>query len=197
MLYFNTNKPHFFPRRIPVVLENRRSSRGGGGVHPLHPPPRSAPAVTIVIQLYKKGDKVENYRPVCRTSIASKICEKIVRKSIVNFWTDHQFFKREQFFFMTKRSCLSQLFDTFHSWTKERNDSHKVDVILLDFTKACDSVPHQRLLAKLKGYGIGGYLLNWLTHFIVGRKQRASFRGHLDDGHLWCSMPILSILQLA
>ena len=28
--------------RIPVVLENCRSSRGGG-VHPLHPPPRSAP----------------------------------------------------------------------------------------------------------------------------------------------------------
>ena len=31
--------------RIPVVLENRRSSQGGGGrsAHPLHPPPRSAP----------------------------------------------------------------------------------------------------------------------------------------------------------
>ena len=29
--------------RIPVVLENRKSSRGGGGAHPLHPPPRSAP----------------------------------------------------------------------------------------------------------------------------------------------------------
>ena len=29
---------------IPVVLENRRSSQGGGG-HPLHPPPRSAPDV--------------------------------------------------------------------------------------------------------------------------------------------------------
>ena len=45
LLYFNTNKPHFFFCRIPVVLENRRSSRGGGwGAHPLHPPPRSAPA---------------------------------------------------------------------------------------------------------------------------------------------------------
>ena len=33
LLYFNTNKPHsFFFRRIPVVLENRRSSQGGGGV---------------------------------------------------------------------------------------------------------------------------------------------------------------------
>ena len=31
LLYFNTNKPHsFFFGRIPVVLENRRSSRGGG-----------------------------------------------------------------------------------------------------------------------------------------------------------------------
>ena len=45
LLYFNTNKPHsFFFCRIPVVLENRRSSRGeGGGAHPLHLPPRSAP----------------------------------------------------------------------------------------------------------------------------------------------------------
>ena len=42
LLYFNTNKQHSFFCRIPVVLENRRSSRGGGGAHPLHPPPRSA-----------------------------------------------------------------------------------------------------------------------------------------------------------
>ena len=34
----------FFFGRIPVVLENRRSAQeGGGGAHPLHPPPRSAP----------------------------------------------------------------------------------------------------------------------------------------------------------
>ena len=30
--------------RIPVVLENRRSSQGGWGAQPLHPPPRSAHA---------------------------------------------------------------------------------------------------------------------------------------------------------
>ena len=31
--------------RIPVVSENRRSSQPGGrAAHPLHPPPRSAPA---------------------------------------------------------------------------------------------------------------------------------------------------------
>ena len=36
----------FFLGRIPVVLENRRPSRRGGGVHPLHPPPRSAAVFT-------------------------------------------------------------------------------------------------------------------------------------------------------
>ena len=50
LLYFKTNKPHsFFFCRIPVVLENCRSSRGGGGAHPLHPPPRSAPATKNAI----------------------------------------------------------------------------------------------------------------------------------------------------
>ena len=34
----------FFFGRIPVILEKRRSSRGGGeGAHPLPPPPGSAP----------------------------------------------------------------------------------------------------------------------------------------------------------
>ena len=40
------NQIVFFFCRIPVVLENRKSSqggRGGGGAHPLDPPPRSAP----------------------------------------------------------------------------------------------------------------------------------------------------------
>ena len=103
--------------------------------------------IANVTPLYKKGakDKVENYRPVSLTSIA------IVRKSIVNFWTDHQVFIGEQFGFMKKRSCPSQLLDTFRSWAKARNDSHKVDVILLEFTKAFDSVPHQRLLAEVEG----------------------------------------------
>ena len=45
LLYFNTNKLHsfFFFCRIPVVLENLRSSRGGGGVGCALPAPSSAP----------------------------------------------------------------------------------------------------------------------------------------------------------
>ena len=53
LLYFNTNKPHSFFCRIPVVLEKARLSQGegGGGAHPLHPPPRSAPETKQPIDL--------------------------------------------------------------------------------------------------------------------------------------------------
>ena len=59
LLYFNTNKPHsFFFSRIPVVLENHRSSQGERGAHPLHPPPRSAPEFHV---LSRAGTKDNNF----------------------------------------------------------------------------------------------------------------------------------------
>ena len=46
-----------------------------------------------------------------------------------------------------------------------------LDTIYFDFAKAFDSVPHKRLLHKLKAYGIDGNTLDWITSFLVGRKQ--------------------------
>ena len=45
---------------------------------------------------------------------------------------------------------------------------------LIDFKKAFDSVPHARLLKKLRCYGFRGKLLNWIQAFIKGRRQRVS-----------------------
>ena len=45
LLHFNTNKPHsfFFWQNTSCIRKPQVISRGGGGAHPLHPPPRSAP----------------------------------------------------------------------------------------------------------------------------------------------------------
>ena len=37
-----------------------------------------------------------------------------------------------------------------------------VDVLYLDFQKAFDKVPHQRLLLKLRAHGIGNDVINWI-----------------------------------
>ena len=45
LLYFNTNKRHsFFFLQNTSCIRKPQVTSGGGGAHPLHPPPRSAPA---------------------------------------------------------------------------------------------------------------------------------------------------------
>ena len=57
-------------------------------------------------------------------------------------------------------------------------DEHvPVDAAYLDFKKAFDSVPHQRLLSKLSGYGISGKLLSWIEDFLSDRMQYVSVNG--------------------
>ena len=61
-------------------------------------------------------------------------------------------------------------------------------MIYLDFQKAFDTVPHHRLLTKLKSYGIQGKLLGWINSFLTGREQRvvlngtSSERAHVSSG---------------
>lgn len=47
----------------------------------------------------------------------------------------------------------------------------EIDMIYLDFAKAFDSVPHNKLIGKLKRYGISGSLLEWFTDYVHDRKQ--------------------------
>ena len=44
---------------------------------------------------------------------------------------------------------------------------NQVDMAILDFSKAFDTVPHDRLLHMLGSYGITGTLHTWLTCFLT------------------------------
>ena len=58
--------------------------------------------------------------------------------------------------FRKNRSCTSQLLEVVEDFTTYLDNNKTFDVIYLDFKKAFDSVPHKRLLNKLKTYGITG-----------------------------------------
>ena len=53
----------------------------------------------------------------------------------------------EQHGFRQRFSCETQLISTIHDWAKTINIRSQTDAILLDFLKAFDSVPHQRIEA--------------------------------------------------
>ena len=49
---------------------------------------------------------------------------------------------------------------------------YTTDVVYLDFQKAFDKVPHQRLLLKLKAHGTGNVVINWIEKWLTHRRQR-------------------------
>ena len=49
------------------------------------------------------------------------------------------------------------------------------------FSKAFDSVAHQRLLFTLAHYGINGYIKNWIEAFLTNRRQRVILRNGVSD----------------
>ncbi len=50
-------------------------------------------------------------------------------------------------------------------------------MIYLDFSKAFDSVPHDKLIVKLQQFGITGPLLDWYSDYLSGWKQRVVVDG--------------------
>jgi len=79
--------------------------------------------------------------------------------------------------FVAKKSCFTNLLETLEVWTDALDAGYDFDVVYLDYSKAFDSVPHLRLIQKLKGYEIGCSLLLWMESFLIGRLQRVVLNG--------------------
>jgi len=54
-------------------------------------------------------------------------------------------------------------------------------VAYIDFAKAFDSVCHNKLIAKLKMYVIGGSLLQWIEDFLSGRSHQTKVGNNLSE----------------
>jgi retron-type reverse transcriptase len=54
-------------------------------------------------------------------------------------------------------------------------------VVILDFSKAFDTVPHDKLMYKLEKYGIKGDLHKWLTSFLTKREMRVDIEGEQSN----------------
>ena len=72
---------------------------------------------------------------------------------------------------------MTQLMEVMEAWPAAVDKGDPVDLVYLDFAKAFDSVPHQRLHCKPKSHGISGKLLDWLMAFLVGHQQTVMIQG--------------------
>ena len=133
--------------------------------------------------LFKKESrkKPENYRPVSLTSVVCKLLKTLIRDHMVEFLVKHKLINKSQHGFLKAMSCLTNLLCFLEEITKCVDDGSPVDVVYLDFQKAFDKVPHQRLLLKLKAHGIGNDVINWIEKWVTHRRQRVIVDGEISN----------------
>ena len=136
-----------------------------------------------IIPLFKKGsrNKSENYRPVSLTSVICKLLERLIKDHMVDFLVKHKLLNSSQHGFLKARSCLTNMLCFFEEITKWIDVGSPVDIIYLDFQKAFDKVPHQRLLLKLKAHGIGDSITDWIEQWLTDRRQRVVVDGEVSN----------------
>ena len=93
----------------------------------------------------------------------------------------HHILNDAQHEFWKMLSCKTRLLVTVHNIAKNLALGDQVDVVLLDFSKAFDKVPHQCLLHKLQYYGVGNKTLKWIQSFLTNRKQHVALECSLSS----------------
>ena len=128
---------------------------------------------------FKKGDRhsASNYRPISLTSVPCKLLEHIICKHMLSHLEKFKLLTNLNHGFRSGYSTETQLLTTTEDLFKSYDQGKQTDMAILDFSKAFDTVPHDRLLHKLSSYGIGDPLLSWLRCFLTQRSMRVVVDG--------------------
>ena len=147
-----------------------------------------------VAPVFKKGEKYNaaNYRPVSLTCICCKTLEHIIVSNINKHLAFESILADCQHGFRSQRSCETQLVQFYHDMVSNLDGAQdrgqkQTDVIIMDFAKAFDKVPHRRLLYKLGYYGIRGSTHKWISSWLSERSQKVVLDGQASD-----PVPVLS-----
>ena len=168
-----------------------------------------------ITAIYKKGkrDEPSNYRPVSLTSVTCKVLEHIIFHNVMDHLDQHNILVDYQHGFRKNHSCETQLINTLESISRSHDKKKQVDLIVLDFSKAFDTVAHQRLLQKLDQVGIRNThhanscdtlackgeceqrLLTWFKNWLCNRTQKVVLEGQASNvAHVASGVPQGTVL---
>ena len=180
---------------IQTLLQNLDANKAPGpdGVHPLvlkHCSSELAPNLKVafvqslntgnipldwllanVTPMYKKGSKdlPVNYCPISLTSVCTKVMEHIYL-SIISHLNRNDVLSGNQHGFRSGYSCSTQPISLIEDLNFHMDYNVQIDIILLDFSKAFSTVPHRRLLKKLKFYHIENQVIHWIEKWLTVHK---------------------------
>ena len=134
-----------------------------------------------IAPLFKKKNHLlkENYRPVNIIVIFSKIFESIIFDQISEFMEKK--FHKLLGAYRKGHGCSQVLTLTINKWKWSLDNNKYVGAILMDLSKAFDSIPHDLIICKLYAYGFSAQACHFMSSYLVNRRQRVKLQNHRSN----------------
>ena len=110
-----------------------------------------------------------------------KLLEHIISSNIMSYLETNNILYDLQHGLRPSRSCETQLISFLQHISQSNNQHIQTYVVIMDFAKAFDKVPHQHLLYELKYYGISCNAYNWISDFLTDRTQTVVLEGEMSS----------------
>ena len=125
-----------------------------------------------VTPVLKKEDAslLKNYRPVSVLQVVSKIYERIMQKQILEYIDKH--LSPHLCGYRKGYSTQTALMFMLEKWKLSIDNKDIAGGVLMDLSKAFDTINHPLLLAKLHAYGFSKQALAVICSYLSNRKQR-------------------------
>ena len=153
--------------------------------------------IANVVPIFKSGDDMvfSNYRPVSVLPVLSKILERLMYNQLILYLNRHDLLYEYQFGFQKGKSTHMALITLIDKISEALDQGELVIGILLDFSKAFDTVDHGILLKKLELYGVKDTALKWFDSYLTNRLQYVTYNNIKSDKEkVKCGVPQGSIL---
>ena len=135
----------------------------------------------------------ENYRPVSVLPSVSKLFERIMQKKMNGFVERHL----SPYLCGYRKGYNSQyaLLAMIEKWKMSLDNNGFAGGILMDLSKAFDTINHQLLIAKLHAYGFNKDALELILDYLSNRWQRTKINASFSSwSELFCGVPQGSVL---
>ena len=132
-----------------------------------------------VTPIFKSGSRelLPNYRPISVLSILAKIFEKLMYRRLLAYSGEAGLIGGNQFGFKPGVGTVDAVLTLLTDIYDEMERSRCFIALLLDFSKAFDTVDHRVLLRKLERLGVRGTVLSWFSSYLADRTQQVAVNG--------------------
>ena len=117
----------------------------------------------------------KNYRPITVLTVVSKLFEKIMDKQsndyMEKYLSKHLCGYRKEF------NCQVAMVPMIERWKKARDNGQHAGGVMMDLSKAFDTINHELLIAKLHAYGFSMDALKIVHSYLNNRWHRTKIDG--------------------